>query len=147
MPSEAVLQAYPRCHYPPTLNSSDLRGGTVLLFRAVFVSSTARRIHCDVNCDVQVQAVSAKPNKFNGGAFSFRAGSLSYFAIVFKWLGLFLGEILKKLIIPWFGVRIPAGPPITSLCLTRYEWLQNHGQRLPAECDQKCDQVPKLPGF
>jgi len=42
---------------------------------------------CDVNCDVQDQSFSAKSNKFNGGAFSFRAGGLSSFAIVFSGLG------------------------------------------------------------
>ena len=75
---------------------------------------------CDVNCDVQVQALSAKPNKFNGGAFSFRAGDWSHFVIVFSGLRRFLHRIPKKLIIPWFGVRIPAGPPS---CVSYYQFL------------------------
>ena len=67
---------------------------------------------CDVDCDVQDQAGSAKSNKFNGGAVSFRAGVFCCCASVFSGLGGFLGRPRGKLIIPWLGVQIPPGPPV-----------------------------------
>ena len=42
---------------------------------------------CDVNCDVQAQSPPANPNKFNAGAFTFRAGSLSCYILDFSGLG------------------------------------------------------------
>jgi hypothetical protein len=42
---------------------------------------------CDVNCDVQAQSPPAKPNKFNTDAFTFRAGGLSCYMLVFSGLG------------------------------------------------------------
>jgi hypothetical protein len=58
---------------------------------------------CDADCDVQAQSDPAKPNKFNGDSFSFRAGGWPSLLFALSGLGIFKANQGIKLIVPLLG--------------------------------------------